>query len=194
MKLFSYTNESGDTTVFECQARLEEGKLVVYFIKSDFSDANKWNEIQVLTDVSIKRCQIAELYKDKNPNRIKKYISCRFTADLKIMDEIAKMSEKVDEITISLPTSVLPHKRGLPTSVRVFKNSFLPLLVDINGEDASRAFQDFDMFGSKAVNVAFDALINGKRPNVKNDFVDFYQIGFLRNKVFGGYEENEIKR
>ena len=165
----------------------------MYFIKSEFSDANKWNEIQVLTDVSIKRCQIAELYKDKNPNRIKKYISCKFTADLKIMVEIAKMSDKVDEITISLPTSVCPHKRGLPTSVRAFKNSFLPLLVDINGEDASRAFQDFDMFGSKAVNVAFDALINGKRPNVKNYLFDFYQIGFLRNKVFGGYEENAVK-
>ena len=193
MKLFNYTNEYGDTTVFECQARLEEGKLVVYFIKSDFTDANKWNEVNVLTDVVVKRCQIADLYKDKNPDRIKKYISFKYTESLKIMDEIEKMSDKVDEITISLPTSVYSHKRGLATSVRAFKNSFLPLLVDINGEDASRAFQDFDMFGSKAVNVAFDALINGKRPNVKNDFIDFYQIGFLRNKVFGSYEENEIK-
>jgi len=192
MKLFNYTNEYGDTTVFECQARLEEGKLVVYFIKSDFTDANKWNEVNVLTDVVIKRYQIADLYKDKNPDRIKKYISCKYTESLKIMGEIEKISDKVDEITISLSTSVYSHKRGLATSVRAFKNSFLPLLVDINGEDASRAFQDFDMFGSRAVNVAYNALINGKRPNVKNDFIDFYQIGFLRNKVFGSYEENEF--
>jgi hypothetical protein len=193
MKLFNYTNELGDTILFECEARLENNEMVVYFIKSEFSDANKWNEIQVLTDVYIKRCQISDMYKKKDCKRIKKYISCRFTTDLKIIDEITKMSAKVDEITISLPTSVYSHKRDLPTSVRAFKNSFLPLFVDINGEDASRAFQDFDMFGSKAVNVAFDALINGKRPNVKNDLFDFYQIGFLRNKVFGGYEENEVK-
>ncbi len=185
MKLFNYTNELGDTVLFECAARIESNSMVVYFIKSEFSDANKWNEIQVLTDVFIKRCQIADLYKDKNCNRIKRYISSRFTTDLKIMDKIAQMSEKVDEITISLPASVCPHKRGLPTSVRTFKNSFLPLLVDINGEDASRAFQDFDVFGSQAVNVAFDSLINGTRPKVENDLIDFYQIGFLRNKIFG---------
>ena len=40
-------------------------------------------------------------------------------------------------------------------------------MVDVNGEDASRAFQDFDMFGSKAVIIAYDVLINGKKPNVK---------------------------
>ena len=56
--------------------------------------------------------------------------------------------------------------------------------MDINGEDASRVFQDFDVFGSKAVDVAYDALINGKEPETENDFIEFYPIGFLRNKIF----------
>ena len=183
MKLFNYTNEYGDTTVFECQARLEDAKLVVYFIKSDFTDANKWNEVQVLTDVVVKRCQISELYKGKNPDRIKKYIACKYTESLKIMDEIEKMSDKVDEISISMPTSVHSHRRGISTSLRGFKNTFLPLLVDINGEDVSRVFQDFDMFGSKAVSVAFDTLINGKSIQDKCGWIDVNQIKMLRKEI-----------
>ncbi len=185
MKLWCYSDGAGYSEVIECDVKLENNKMVVYFIKSQFSDANKWNETLVLTDKFVKRCEISSIYKNNNCYRMKKYIGCKFTPDLKIIEKIEKMSEKVDEITISLPTSCYSHKRGVPTSVRAFKNSFLPLIVDINGEDASRAFQDFDIFDSNAVDVAYDTLLNGKKPKTENIFVDFYQIGFLRNQIFG---------
>ena len=185
MKLWCYSDGIGYSEEIECDVKLENNKMVVYFIKSQFSDTNKWNETQVLTDKFVKRCELSSIYKNNDCDRMKKYIGCKFTPSLKIIEKIEKMSEKVDEMTISLPTSCYSHKRGVPTSVRAFKNSFLPLMVDVNGEDASRAFQDFDMFGSKAVIIAYDVLINGKKPNVKNDFIDFYQIGYLRNQIFG---------
>ena len=185
MKLWCYSDGVGYSEVIECDVKLENNKMVVYFIKSQFSDANKWNETQVLTDKFVKRCEISSIYKNNDCDRMKKFIGCKFTPSLKIIEKIEKMSEKIDEITISLPTSCYSHKRGVPTFVRAFKNSFLPLMVDINGEDASRAFQDFDIFDSSAVDVAYDALINGKKPKTENIFVDFYQIGFLRNQVFG---------
>ena len=33
MKLFNYTSELGDTVLFECEARIENNAVVVYFIK-----------------------------------------------------------------------------------------------------------------------------------------------------------------
>lgn len=186
MHLMRYMNKIGDLHVLDYEIRIENKKPVVYFIKTVFTDNNKWNEQQVLSDVFVKRCVLAEAYinLDNKGIKIAKYINDNL-GDLKIIKRIEKISDTIDEIAISLPTSVCPNKRNMPTTIRAFKNSFLPLLVDINGEDASRFFQDFDMFGSKAVNVAYDALIDGKRPNVENDMFDFYQIGFLRNKIFG---------
>ena len=193
MELYKNIYDSGDRVLFECNVKIENGKVIVYFIKSEFSNRNKWNEDDVLTDVFIKRCELANIYcqADKDGKKTIRYIKDCFKPDLRIVKEIEKISDKVDEITISLPASVCPHKKGLPTSVRAFKNSFLPLLVDINGEDASRVFQDFDVFGSKAVNVAYDALINGKEPKIENDFIEFYRIGFLRNKIFGASSTDE---
>ena len=187
MKLYRETYDDGDTSLLTFDSESNNGNLIVTFVKSEFSDANKWKQKQVLTDIEVIRCQLSKIYCSADPlgGKLNKYIMDNFTKNCKIISDIVKISDRVDKINISLPTSTYSHKRGTPTSVRAFKNSFLPLLVDINGEDASRAFQDFDIFGSKAVDVAYDALINGKKPKTENIFVDFYLIGFLRNKIFG---------
>lgn len=188
MDLHKKVFDNGDTTIYSFDSQLDNsGNVYVTFIRSEFSDGNKWKEIQVLTDIEVIRCRLSNIYSFSDPKgaKLKQYIVENFTKNSNIISDVTKLSDKVDKINISLPTSTYSHKRGNPTSVRAFKNSFLPLLVDINGQDASRAFQDFDIFGSKAVNVAFEALINGKKPKVKNDFIDLYQVGFIRTQIFG---------
>ena len=183
MKLWCYSDGAGYSEVIECDVTLENNKLVVYFIKSQFSDANKWNETLVLTDKFVKRCEISSIYKDKNCDRMKRYIGCKFTPNLKIIEKIEEMSEKIDEVSISLPTSRHAHSRGIQTNDRMFKNTFLPLIVSINGEDVSRDFWDFDTFESNAVNVAYQALIKGEIPTSNNDLVDFYGVQKLHQQL-----------
>ena len=125
-------------------------------------------------------------YKDNNCDRMKRYISVKFTPNLKIIEKIEKMSEKIDEVSISLPTSRHTHSRGIPTNDRMFKNTFLPLIVCINGKDVSRDFGDFDIFESNAVNVAYQALIKGEIPTSNNDLVDFYGVQKLHQQLIQG--------
>ena len=183
MKLWCYSDGAGYSEVIECDVTLENNKMIVYFIKSQFSDANKWNETLVLTDKFVKRCEISRRYKDNNCDRMKRYISVKFTPNLKIIEKIEKMSEKIDEVSITLPTSRHTHSRGIPTNDRMFKNTFLPLIVCINGKDVSRDFGDFDTFESNAVNVAYQALIKGEIPTSNNDLVDFYGVQKLHQQL-----------
>ena len=87
------------------------------------------------------------------------------------------MSKSKHKIIISLPTSLTPHKRGVPTNFRVLKDTHLPLIVSIDGKDVSSRFIDFGDFEHSAVNTAYQALINGNMPKSKNDI--FYIDGVV---------------
>ena len=93
------------------------------------------------------------------------------------------MTYKVDNISISFPTTIYAHSRGMKTEIRGMKDTFLPLIVVVNDNDVSMDFWDFDLFGDKAVRVAYDALINGNIPESKNHFVDFSKIKELHDDL-----------
>ena len=188
MELNRDTYDDGDVVTTNIEIKSSKNKLVVYFIKSAYSDRNKWNERQVLTDVEVTRCQISEIYRNSDPtgSKLIDYIKNNNSKDASITRDLVRLSDKTDVIYIGLPTSTT-----LFGSARKFKDTFRPLIVKINNEDASRCFQDFDLFGSQAVNVAYDALIKGKNPTSTNNFVSFYEIGFLRNQICRPLNANE---
>jgi len=185
IELLNKKHENGDTTQIKFDVKANGKDVVVTFVVAEFSDGNKWRKEQVLTDVFITRCKLLNAYCELDPTGKKtiRYISNRFTEELVVAEEIQKLSKQVDNISISLPTSRHSHSHGIPTNDRMFKNTFLPLIVIINGKDVSRDFWDFDTFESNAVNVAYQALINGEIPTSNNDLVDFSGVQQLHQQL-----------
>ena len=185
-ELFSKVREEGLSTKFSFDVSEQEDGLVVEFIQSEFSDFNKWKKPQVLTDLFISRYLLPSAYSriDNKGTNIKKFILQNFGADLQVVKDIDEMSKSVSRISISLPTSYYPLDRsGLPTTVRRIKNTYLPLLVHINDVDVSMEFMDFGEFGSDAVQVAYDALLKGKKPKVQNDIFYFTGVELLHKEL-----------
>lgn len=180
MELKREVANNGDVVTVNVDIDNSKNKLVVLFRVSKYSDNNKWNESQVLTDIEVSRCQISDIYKNADPTGIKllDYITSNKENIESIFKNVEQISSKADHVYIGLPTSVT-----LFDSPRRIRNSFRPLIVEINDEDGSRCFQDFDVFNSRAVNVAYDALINGKNPSSENNLVSFYEVGYLHNKI-----------
>lgn len=193
MELKREVADNGDIVTVNVDVDNSKNKLVVLFKVSKYSDNNKWNESQVLTDVEVSRCQISDIYKNADPTGIKllDYIASNKENIESIIKNVEQISSKADHIYIGLPTSVT-----LFDSHRRIRNSFRPLIVEINDEDGSRCFQDFDIFNSKAVNIAYDALINGKNPTSENNIVSFYEVGYLHNKICNtsNPEEQEFEK
>ena len=194
IELLSKKHANGDTTQIRFDVNANGQDIIVTFVVAEFSDGNKWRKEQVLTDVFITRCKLLNAYCQLDPTGEKtiRYISEQFTEDLSIAEEIQKLSKQVDNISISLPTSRHAHSRGIPTNDRMFKNTYLPLKVSVNGENVSRVFWDFDIFESDVVNVAYQALIKGEIPSSNNDLVDFDGVQQLHQKLFGEYSNKKI--
>ena len=176
----------GDTKQIRFDVEVNGQDVIVTFIQAEYSDVNKWKKEQVLTDMFISRCKLLNGYCLLDPTGEKtiRYIRDTFSEDLSVIQEIQKMSKASDEVVISLPTSRHAHSRGIPTNDRMFRNTFLPLIVSINGKDVSRDFWDFNTFESNAVNVAYQALIKGEIPTSNNDLVDFYGVQQLHQQLF----------
>lgn len=185
IELLNKKHENGDTTQIRFDVKVNGQDVIVTFVQAEFSDVNKWKKEQVLTDMFISRCKLLNAYCQLDPTGEKtiRYVRDTFSEDLSVIEEIHKLSKESNEIVISLPTSRHAHSRGIPTNNRMFKNTFLPLIVSINGEDVSRDFWDFDTFESNAVNVAYQALIKGEIPTSNNDLVDFYGVQKLHQQL-----------
>ena len=185
IELLNKKHENGDTTQIKFDVKVNGQDVIVTFVQAEFSDVNKWKKEQVLTDMFISRCKLLNAYCQLDPTGEKtvRYVKDTFSEDLSVIEEIHKLSKESNEIVISLPTSRHAHSRGIPTNDRMFKNTFLPLIVSINGEDVSRDFWDFDTFESNAVNVAYQALIKGEIPTSNNDLVDFYGVQKLHQQL-----------
>lgn len=186
IELLNKKHENGDTTTIKFNVKPTGKDVIATFVVAEFSDCNRWRKEQVLTDIFITRCKLLNAYCELDPTGEKtiRYISKEFTEELVVAEEMQKLSKQVDNISISLPTSRHSHSRGIPTNDRMFKNTFLPLIVNINGKDVSRYFWDFDTFESNAVNVAYQALVKGEIPKTNNDFIDFSGVQQLHQQLF----------
>lgn len=162
--------ENGLTTIIEFDVVKAEDGTYIDFVRSEYSDNNKWKNPKVLTDKIIQRCHIYDAYGmyDESGEITRNFILKHFQKDAMVVKEIENMSKHIDIVEISLPTSVRGAFDG-----RGIKNTFLPLIVKINGEDVSIQFMDFDVFAHRAVDVAYDALINGNIPTPDREIVNF---------------------
>lgn len=168
--------ENTTNTKLCCDIYDKDNRLIINFIQYERSDFNKWGKPKVLTDLILTRFYLPEIYSHiSSKGQLKSYIKNNIEENFDIIEKIEEMSESKHEIVISLPTSMYPHKRGIPSSFRTLKNTHLPLIVYIDEKDVSSNFMDFGDFEYNAVNTAYQALINGNIPKSKNDI--FYIDG-----------------
>ena len=114
------------------------------------------------------------LYKCNSKRKLESYIRDNYDK-IDIMEKIEEMAKSKQKIVISLPTSIYPSRRGIPSSVRAIKDTHWSLIVKINDEDVSHAFMDFRDFAENAVSVAYQALCKGIMPSSTQDL--FYIDG-----------------
>lgn len=147
----------------------KDNNLIIDFVQSERSDFNKWGKPKVLTDIIVNRFYLPEIYQHIcSKSKLKSYIKANIDDDFSIIESIDDMSKHKQKIAISLPTSIYPTRRGIPTTTRAIKDTYLPLIVSINGEDVSHAFMDFGDFGENAVHVAYQSLLKGVMPSNSN--------------------------
>ena len=173
-----------------CDIYDKDNNFIIDFIQYERSDFNKWGKPKVLTDMILTRFYLPEIYRHiSSKSKLKSYIKDNIDEDFSIIEKIEDMSKNKQRIVISLPTTIYPTRRGMPTSVRAAKDTHWPLIVKINDEDVSRAFMDFGDFGENAVSVAYQALLKGVMPSTAKDL--FYIDGVkslydeLRNEEMG---------
>ena len=159
-----------------CDIYKKNNQFVVKFVQFERSDFNKWGKPKVLTDAIITLFYLPEVFIHiSTRSKLEGYIKEKFTEDFAMMDKIEEISILKQKIVISLPTSIYPCRKGIPTSNRMVKDTHWPLIVRINERDVSSAFMDFDQYEDKAVETAYQALVNGNMPQSKSDI--FYIDG-----------------
>lgn len=155
--------------------------VLVDFVKLVYGDNNKWHVAKVLTDAIVYRYILDK--NENNPEYIKKYIMENATEDMEIMGEIEKNSNSKKNISISLPTSTYAKTKRASGATRMVNNDFYPLVVYIDDKDVSSSFWDFEIFGAKAVNVAYDLLVDGIAPVTDNTLSDFTSVEQLNKDI-----------
>ena len=179
--------DNSTRTKLSCDLYDEGNNRIVEFVQFEYSDFNRWGKPKVLTDLVFSRFYLPEMYTHiTSKTRLKNYIIESMDEEFNIIEKIADMTDKQDHISISLPTSIYPHRRGVPTSFRRIKDTQYPLIVMMNGKDVSRAFIDFEDFEDRAVKTAYEALINGKMPEVKNDIFYIDGVKELHEQIDSG--------
>ena len=176
IELYNQADKENITrTKLSCDVQKKYNNFIVEFIQSEFSDLNKWQKPKVLTDMFITRFYLPEIFTHiSSKTKLESYINKNY-GTIDIMKKIEDMSTSKQKIVISLPTTIYPTRRGIPTSARGIKNTCWPLIVKINDEDVSRAFMDFRDFDENAVRVAYKALLKGTMPVSTKDL--FYIDG-----------------
>ena len=173
--LFKET-QNGESKQLDFDVIVHEGKIIVEFLQQNHTDNNKWRKNNVLSDVILNRYELDQICSVLDPTgeQIKQFIIDTFPEGQYGIEQIQKMAKRAEEVAIMLPTSYSVGSRKC-------KNTFLPLFVFIDGKDVSRTFQDFYVFDSDVVQVAFDALVNGNIPDLKQELVDFSGLDELHN-------------
>lgn len=173
-----YKSDADNTTSSRlcCEIYDKDGNFIIDFLMFDRSDFNKWGKPKVLTDLIVTRLTLpAIIHEISSKEKLKSYIKNNFDENLDFIEKIEEIAESKNHIAISLPTTLYPRKRGIPTSVRPVKDTFWPLIVTIDGQDVSNCFMDFFEFEDTAVDTAYQALFKGIMPKSKKDI--FYTKG-----------------
>lgn len=170
----------------------EKGRnIVVEFIQYNRSDLNKWQKPKVLTDLYVKKFILPESISEIcSKGRLKSYIKNNLDADLTIVDKIEALAKSKQSISISLPTTIYSSYRGIKTGARGVKDSYLPLIVKLNGEDVSFNFMDFGEYGENIVEVAYRAMTKGCIPYTKNDLFYIDGVKSLHEQIVNSENEN----
>ena len=185
VELFNKTYANGDVVKVRYSVKSNYKDIVVTFIQENYSDNNKWGKKQVLTDLTFTRHRLLMSYCQVDPTgeKISKYIKENFKEGAFVAKKVQKFARESNSIKISLPTSKFACNRGIPTDCRMFKETFFPLIVTIDGRDESRCFMDFDVFGSDAVDMAYQSLVNDKKIKSDNDIKSFIGVKLLHKKI-----------
>lgn len=182
--------ENLTTSRLTCEVLKRGDDYIVEFTEFIKSDVNKWNKKDVLTDVKVTLFYLPEIFKSISSRMaLETYIRENWNKNPRILNQIEELSKSKCDINISFPTSYQTNQRGVPTSLRPVKDSFLPLIVDINGKDVSRAFVDFSDFGDDAVRVAYQALVLGQDIKSEKDIFSIDEVVALHESLL---EESEI--
>ena len=177
-----------DTRIM-CDIYEKDNNIIIDFVQFERSDFNKWGKQKVLTDIIVNRFYLPEIYSYISfKSKIASYIKENFDEDFSVIQKIEEMSKSKRRLAISLPISMKPHKRGIPTNGRGVKDTYLPLIVSIDGIDVSKNFIDFGDFEHRAVDIAYQALMQGNMPKSKNDI--FYGEGV--ESLYKNFSNNEM--
>lgn len=152
-----------------CDVYKKGNEVVVEFTQFERSDLNKWGKPKVLTDVYVTLFYMPEVFNQTcSLLKLGNYIKDNYDGTYNIVDEISKFAKVKNNIIISMPTSTYLNERGLPVSPRAIKDTYLPLIVNVNGKDVSEAFMDFGDYQDEAASKAYSALVQGVMPKNKN--------------------------
>ncbi len=149
--------------------KLEDEDIFDY-VRLVYSDNNKWRKSNVLTDAFIDRVKLKDVlnYLDVSRSVLEGALQEEFSNSMAIDDAIESVENRAF-IKISLPTSVVAYSRNGVEGIRGYKNSFLPLIVMVNGTDYSRWFQDFSDYKENAAIEAYEVF---KQENYPADLKD----------------------
>ena len=182
-----YYKPDGDNTTSSrlcCEIFDEDNKFIIDFLMFERSDFNKWSKPKVLTDLIVTRLTLPTMIYDiSSKEKLKSYIKANFDENLDFIEAIEKIAESKNHIAISLPTTMYPHRRGIPTGARPVKDTFFPLIVTIDGQDVSNCFMDFYEFEDKAVDTVYQALFKGNMPKSKKDIFCTKGVEELHHKL-----------
>lgn len=162
-----------------------ENGINVNVLEQVKGDDNKWHNPKVTTDILYRSYLLYDDYAERAPymRDLDAFIAeCCEEDEWFPIDDFERMAKSQTKIEISLPTSSYAIE-FFDDFECVANGDAFPLRVKIDWRDKSTEFFDFDYFGDKAVDVAYEILVNGKVPNVNSARVDLSGVQRLREEI-----------
>ena len=192
MEVMKRILDDGNAVSVEFYGRpIEDNDYFSIFVLKRYSDQNQWRKNQVVTDALIWQF-VADKKAFDEFNALGKLDQKSIKDLIDVFSGLKDNSKAWNEITISLPMAAYTNSRGIPTSARKVKSSFYPLTVKFSGKgeskekDVSEYFADFDLFGSEAVQIAVQALLEGSIQSSQKEQVSLDGVEKLRTDLESG--------
>lgn len=185
-QLYRFKTKDGDIGTLSYDFKERGHGVSIIFVTTIYTEHNKWNKPNVVADMFIDRCSLSKdnLEFIGGKERLESMMKKSSASYYFVKEQMIQLSGDSKEISIQLPTTY-----------KGFKDTYLPLIVKIDSNDVSQYFQDFDLFKENAVMSAYNALINGQKPEVEGDVnkdlveTRFNRIQELHNKLFSEYDD-----
>lgn len=166
----------GYTYVLGYNIKEESEPQVFEIVQKIYTDNNKWNKKNILSDICITKCYLCSLLQHLMCGRQTLEEAIENDCEtLQILENVLDGFNTVEKTIISLPYRTKMNNRGVPEGFRWGKDTFYPLSVKVNNFDVSLAFQDFDVYEDRAVDEAvklFDDLFIPANKNDRNAVMD----------------------